>query len=54
MLKSTHREVKIENMTLRDALREANHELRNHRKVLGGLATGHEETLKQMERLLRK
>lgn len=41
MLKSTHEEtfekVRLENYTLRDALKEANAELVRHRKALSGL-----------------
>ena len=43
----------IENYTLRDALRGANEELRKHRLLIGGLRAGHEQTTRQMERVLR-
>lgn len=44
MLKSTHRAVQVENYTLRDALREANNELRKHRTLISKLKAGGPET----------
>ena len=54
ILKSTHRAVRLENQTLRDALREANHELRKCRQFIGSLGAGEESTTEQLERVLGK
>jgi hypothetical protein len=52
MFKSNHRAVKLENMTLRDALREANNELRKHRTTLAMLGQGDSAVTVQVERVL--
>jgi len=43
----------VENMTLRDALREANEELRRHRLLLASLRAGHDDTTRAVERVIR-
>ena len=43
MLKSNHERVRRENGMLRDALREANAELRKHRLLIAGLKQGNVE-----------
>jgi hypothetical protein len=40
MLKSEHEDVRRENWTLKNALREANEELRKHRLLINGLKEG--------------
>jgi hypothetical protein len=40
MWRSTYEQVRRENYTLRDALREANAELLKHRKLIAGLRNG--------------
>lgn len=40
VLKSTFDQVKVENFTLRDALRAANAELRQHRMLIAGMRSG--------------
>jgi hypothetical protein len=40
MWKSSHEAVRMENYTLRDALREANKELVNHQRLIAGLRNG--------------
>ena len=47
-LKSTVRRLQLENYTLRDALREANNEIRRHRKLLGELTTGSADILERV------
>ena len=54
MLKSTHRATVLENMTLRDALREANAELLKHRRTIGMLKSGERSVTEQMERVFRR
>jgi len=53
MLVSTHERVRLENYTLRDALREANRELLKHRQLIAALKSGHEQTSKQFEAAVR-
>lgn len=45
MLKSTHRKVEVENHVLRDALREANAELRKHRMLIADMRDGSGQAL---------
>lgn len=52
ILRSTHDAVRTENWSLRDALREANAELRRHRLLIGQLKAGHAETTTAFERVL--
>lgn len=40
MWRSTHEKVRLENWTLRDALRESNAELLKHRRLIAGLKDG--------------
>lgn len=54
MLKSAHREVQVENHVLRDALREANAELRKHRQTIGALSTGQRQATEQLERVFAR
>ena len=42
----------VENMMLRDALREAHDELRRHRLLLGSLRAGHEDVTRAVERVI--
>lgn len=53
MWKKDHRAMKIENMTLRDALREANAELLKHRRTIAALGAGQRDVTEQVERVLR-
>lgn len=53
MWKSDHRAVEMENHTLRDALREANAEVRKHRNLLATLRTGQREATEQLERVFK-
>lgn len=52
MLRSTHDVVRRENYTLRDALREANNELRKHRTLLAGVRSQQPEILRKLESVL--
>lgn len=54
MLKSTHRAMQVENHTLRDALREANNELRRHRLLISQLRDGDAKTTDQLARVFKK
>ena len=54
MLRSTHEAVRRENVFLRDALNEANKEIRKHRTLLGGLRVGHQDTVDKLEKVLSK
>lgn len=51
MWKSSHEAVRRENYTLRDALREANHELRRHRQLIGGIRSGSIDLVRSLERM---
>lgn len=53
MMKKTHRAVQVENHVLREALREANKELRKHRLTIGALASGDIKATEQIERILK-
>lgn len=53
MWKSTADEIRLENYTLRDALRNANEELRKHRTLIAGLRTGQTEVVNDLERILK-
>ena len=52
--RSTHEAVRRENYTLRDALREANEELRKHRVLVAGLRRGDVEMTRAIERVFEK
>ena len=52
MLRSTYEDVQRENYTLRDALREANNELRKHRNLISGLRDGRVDVTRSLERVL--
>jgi hypothetical protein len=52
MLRSTHREVQLENFTLRSALRDAQEELRKHRLLISGLRAGQEDATKMFENVM--
>lgn len=54
MLRRNYDALKTENFTLRDALREANNELRKHRQLIGGLRDGRADTTRKLERVLSK
>lgn len=51
--RSRYETVKRENYTLRDALREANAELRRHRALIAGLRAGDERMTAAVERAIR-
>lgn len=53
MLRSKHREVQLENFTLRSALKEANADLRRYKLLVGNLRSGQEEATLQFERVMR-
>jgi hypothetical protein len=54
MLRSTHDAVRVENYTLRDALREANKELVKHRQLLAGLRNGQVDVVRVLDRMAAK
>lgn len=54
VLKRTHARIQTENYTLRDALREANDELRRHRKLIAGLRAGQVNVTQAIERVFSK
>lgn len=54
MLKSTHRAVQVENHVLRDALREANNEIRRYRALLAQVREGTSETIDLLMGVLKK
>lgn len=54
VLRSTYERVRAENSTLRDALREANNELRKHRLLIDGIAKGTPDVIDKLERVLLK
>jgi hypothetical protein len=54
MLKSTHRAVQAENYLLRDALKEANAELRKHRILISGLRNAHSDTVEKVMKAFAK
>lgn len=51
MLKSTHEAVVRENLTLRDALREANKELVKHRRLIAGIKDGSVDVVHVLNRM---
>ena len=50
VLKSTYEKVRRENVLLKDALHEANKEIRKHRLLLGGLRTQQPDIVKAVEK----
>lgn len=46
--------LQTENFVLRDALREANAELRRHRLLIGGLREQRADVVREVERVLSK
>lgn len=54
MLKSSHEAVRAENYLLRDALREANAELRKHRMLIANLRDGNKDTADTLARIFAK
>lgn len=54
VLRSDYDALKTENFMLRDALRNANEELRKYRALVNGLRTGLPETMAAFERTLKK
>jgi hypothetical protein len=54
MLKSTHNAVAAENYLLRDALKEANAELRKHRILIAGLRNAHSDTIDKVMKAFQK
>jgi len=54
MLRSNHEMVRQENGLLREALRNANEEIRKQRLLIGGLRAGHQDTVEKLERVLSK
>jgi hypothetical protein len=54
MLVSNHEKVRVENCLLRDALKEANAELRKHRVLLASLKQGNIETTDKVMRAFTK
>jgi len=53
MLKSNHEQVRHENTLLKDALHEANKELRKHRLLLGGLKTQQPDIVRAVEKAIK-
>lgn len=51
MLRSTHERTLRENLTLRDALREANNELRKHKMLLAGIRDSSIDVAKVIEKV---
>lgn len=51
---STYDRLRTERNVLLDALREANNELRKHRKLIGDLHHGHNDTARTVERILER
>jgi hypothetical protein len=47
-----HNELRLENMTLRDALRNANDEVRRHRALIAGLRDGDERVTESVRRVI--
>jgi len=54
MFKSSHEAVRAENYLLRDALKEANAELRKHRILIAGLRDGNKDTADKLQRIFAK
>jgi len=54
MLRSNHERVIRENLTLRDALREANKGLLKHRNLINSLREGRFDVTKMLEKVLNK
>lgn len=52
MLKRTHESVRAENYLLRDALREANRELRKYKTLLSDISLGHGSIAEKLEKVL--
>lgn len=50
--RSAYDKLKLENYTLRDALRDANEDLRRHRVLLAAMRDGDPETTRQIEKVL--
>ncbi len=53
VMRYRYEELKLENYTLRDALREANSELRRHRKLLSGLRDGDRRMTAAVEKAIQ-
>lgn len=51
---AVHEGLRRENFTLRDALREANQELRSHRLLIAGLRRGDADVTSAMQRIFAK